>query len=237
VQAMIAERSKRLFTDTHDFLARTHFPRDVIETLAMSDVFACFGQDQRHTFWKSVELRTLFERKASGQLSLFDQADSVETKQQVFAPMTLFEGIIEDYRGLGYSLRGNAMKGIRQENLKLPKTNSQSVKAQPNGSLATYAGMVLVLQRPPTANGVAFMTLEDEFGSVDLVFFPKVYERYLEIIRKSRFLLVKGKMERRGTSVSLLVGYATTFDGGIADGKKPIVTAGQHPRSLGKFTE
>jgi error-prone DNA polymerase len=236
VDHLVAQRKKGGFLSVSNFLARTHFSRDGIETLAMSDVFACFGQDQRHSFWKSIELRSFFERHESQQLSLFENGGAQAGEAPpVFQPMSLYEGILEDYRGLGYSLRGNAMKGIRSENPTLPKTSSLLIKTLPHGRAVTYAGVVLVLQRPPTANGVAFMTLEDEEGSVDLVFFKKIYERYQQLIRNSRFLIVKGKVERRGRSMSILVGYVTTFDAKLDEPSQLVIQPGKHPRSLGSF--
>ncbi len=150
----------------------------------------------------------------------------------MFASLTLYEGIIEDYRGLGYSLRGHAMKGIRSENKTLPNTNSAFIKTLRHGAIATYAGVVLVLQRPPPAKDVAFMTLEDELGSVDLVFFPKIYEKYLHLIRESRFIVVKGTVEWRGKSMSLVVGHVTTFDSGLTKKKSEPISPGDHPRSV-----
>lgn len=218
VERMIQERSHALFQGIQDFLRRTYFSREVIETMAMSDVFVSFRLDQRHSFWKSIELRNLFEQKSAQQLSLFGKSQpDPEHKNLVFESMTLYEGIVEDYQGLRYSIRGNFMKGIRSENPSLPKTTSTEVKRLRHGASATYAGVVVVLQRPPTAKGVAFMTLEDEFGSVDLIFFKNSYERFMHIIRYSRFLIVKGTVSRRGKSVSLIVGFVSTFDVGRAD--------------------
>jgi error-prone DNA polymerase len=209
--ALCAERQRSRFSSIHDFLARTYFRRDLIETMAMADVFSSFGLDQRHSFWASIELRSMFEQKNSEQLSLFERGDrevAIATTQafSVFSEMKLSEAIAEDYRGLGYSLRGNGMKGFRSEfGSLLPKRVSTEVKACAHGERVVYAGVILVLQRPPTAKGVAFITLEDEFGSVDGVLFKGVYERYRSEIRSSQVLIITGKVERRGKSVSVLV--------------------------------
>lgn len=233
VEQMVRERETRPFSDLHNFLSRTRFSRDVIESMAMADVFSCFGLDQRHSYWRSIELRTYFERQNSQQLSLFSDTDQIDqAHSNVFKPMTLHQGIVEDYRGLGYSLRGNAMTGIRSENPNLPKLRSSEIKKLRHGVYTEYAGIVMVLQRPPTAKGVAFMTLEDELGSVDLIFFKKTYERFANAIRSSRFLLVKGKIERRGNSVSLLVGYVTSFSSDKAAYREKPITPGEHPRTI-----
>jgi error-prone DNA polymerase len=205
-EQMIAERKQAQFNSIHDFLKRTHFSKDVIETMALADVFTCFGLDQRHSFWKSIELRNLFEQRNEAQLSLFSQTDwRPITQEPIFKSMSLSQEIREDYQGLGYSLRGNLMTSIRSENPNLPKTTSQEIKKLPHGAFATYAGVLLILQRPPTSKGVAFITLEDEVGSVDLVLFKNVFEEFSQIIQNSKILVVQGRIERRGQSVSMLV--------------------------------
>ncbi len=205
-EQMVQERNHALFDSLHDFLKRTYFSKNVIETLALSDVFTCFGLDQRHSFWKSIELRNIFEQRNETQLSLFSQSDWKPLPQNTtFRSMSLSQEIHEDYQGMSYSLRGNWMKGIRAENPDLPTITSEEIKNLPHGTFTTYAGVILVIQRPPTAKGVAFITLEDEIGSVDLVLFKNVYEEYAHSIQTSQFLVVYGKIERRGKSVSMLV--------------------------------
>ncbi len=205
-ESMIQERSQSPFQSLQDFLQRTSFSKEVIQAMAMADVFRSFGMDQRHSFWQSLEFHSV------GQLSLFGKFGDV------FERMTLSESITEDYRGLGYSLRGNKMMAMRSENLSFLKKyhvmNSVEVKRLPHGVFAVYAGIVMVLQRPPTAKGVAFMTLEDEMGSVDLVYFKKVYERFLPFIQEGQngqTLIVKGKIQRRGKSLVLIVSFVSTL--------------------------
>jgi error-prone DNA polymerase len=230
------ERQFRKFESIHDFLSRTTFSRTVIETMAMADVFSSFGLDQRHSFWSSIELRSLLKAKSSQQLNLFDSLNLViRPPENVFQEMTLYEGILEDYRGIGYSLRGNAMTGIRSENHNLPKLRSTDVKSKAHGTFIVYAGIVQVLQRPPTAKGVAFMTLEDEVGSVDLVFFKSVYDNYIHIIRNTRFLIITGKIERRGKSISVLVATAMPFDSKTNQSSKKPIKPGGHPRNIPSF--
>ncbi len=232
---LLLARQARKFRSVHDFLGRTHFSREVIETMAMADVFIGFGLDQRHSFWRSLAITALFDAHSAKQLNLFEWDSSVlagSSAQSIFDPLSLYEGILEDYRGLSYSLRGHEMAGLRRESPQLPQSTSREVKQQPSGKFIRYAGIVQVLQRPPTASGVAFMTLEDEYGSVDLVFFKKIYERYQEVIRSTRFLLVTGKLERRGRSVALLVQSVQSFDSKIPHPSRKPVKPGAHPRSI-----
>lgn len=239
VTRIVAARAERPFESMQDFLGRTRIKRNVLETMALADVFACFGLDQRHSFWSSVELHSYLEGGGPQQIGLFEttgaELTATDSRSGVFARMTLLEGIVEAYRGLGYSLEGNAMTGLRAELADLPKTDSRMIKRQPHGKHIIYAGTMLALQRPPTANGVAFMSLEDEYGSVDLVFFKHVYEQYLHVLRASRFLIVTGKVEKREESLSVLVSSIRPFVAGMdLRSARPIVH-GAHPRSLPAF--
>jgi error-prone DNA polymerase len=215
IQAMIHERGRGAFQSIHDFLRRTQFSKDAIQTLALSDGFRCFGLDPRHSFWKSLELGSLLHGKKEEQLSLFhgpewSSPQPGEQPRKIFDEMTLAEGILQDYRGLGYSLRGNLMKAMRSEYPSLPSLMSPRLKALRHGTWVKYAGWILVLQRPPTAKGVAFITLEDEMGSVDLVLFQSIYQQFETLIRTTRLLIVEGRVERRAKSVSLVVQSATS---------------------------
>lgn len=207
VALMVQARSERAFESLKDFVLRTTFSREVIETMAMGDVFQCFGVDQRHSFWKSLEFGAMFGRGGSdpAQGSLFrDSAEEKRDERPLFSSMRLVEEISADYRSLTYSLRGNIMKGIRKENPDIPPLTSAQVKKMNKGQRVHYAGVLTVIQRPPTAKGVAFITLEDENGSVDLIVKKEVYETYMGVIQASRFLLVEGVIQRQGTGVSVL---------------------------------
>ena len=97
------------------------------------------------------------------------------------------------------------------------------------GQRVVFAGVMSVLQRPPTAKGVAFLTLEDETGTVDVVLRKEVFEAHERIIREDRFLVVEGRVQRNGTGASVLGSGFRRF--GESRTKNPNV-AGKHPRSL-----
>ena len=122
------------------------------------------------------------------------------------------------------------MKGVRLYSPNLPPYSSIDVKKMDKGKLVSFAGVVSVIQRPPTAKGVCFLTLEDESGSIDVVARKEVYEEYSNVIRGSRFLIVNGNVQRVGTGVSILASSFEAFGAGRL--KRPNV-AGDHPRALG----
>ncbi len=243
VDQMIAERNKRHFISTEDFIARTSLSGRVITTMSMADIFACFGMDQRHSFWKSIEFRNLMSNEIQGNLfgGKYKNRPHLHLltknppQQQLFAEMTLFEEIVSDYRSTGYSLRGNIMRGIRIENPNLPKTTSRNLKMMNRGDQVRLCGVLSMIQRPPTAKGVAFITLEDEFGSMDFIAKKEIYEAYVSIIKSSRFLIIEGKVQIAGRDPSLMIGRSVLISKvesfREATAAKPL-GPGQHAREL-----
>ena len=83
--------------------------------------------------------------------------------------------------------------------------SSQELALRPSGGSITVAGMAVARQRPATANGVVFMLLEDEFGQINLIVPPQVYERFRPLVRAEPLLLARGKFERLGRNRNVVV--------------------------------
>jgi error-prone DNA polymerase len=233
IEALVAERALRPFSDLLDLIQRARLSREVVEGMALADVFRCFGLDQRHTLWKSIEFQAFFESESSEQLPLFQEVRE-EQKEGLFAKMSLREEICADYQVMGYSLRGNIMRALRQELGRfLPKTTSQSVKKLRHNEPISVSGVLMVLQRPPSAKGVAFMTLEDEFGSMDVTFKPEVFESHEALIRENRFLTVTGVVQNLGQSRSILAQSVVLIP--VEEKSVRSIQAGAHPRELGNL--
>lgn len=223
VLLMLQQRQQSPFKSIEDFISRTTFAKDVIQNLALTNCFAEFGLDRRHSFWKSTEFSRLSDtgpQKQQQQLNLFDENSKIEDSLDLFSKMSLLEQITLDYKKTGYSLEGNMMKALRLELPQLPKMDSQQLKKLAHGRRVQYAGILTVLQRPSSAMGTAFITFEDEHGSIDTVFKSDTFEKYENLIRSSRFLIVTGKIQRKGTGVTLLAEGVTSFLDGSS--KKPL---------------
>lgn len=211
VEEMIVERKKKLFTSMEDFIARTNFDKMVLHHLTIANAFACFGIDRRHSFWKSLEFKNLMGKDHSSQLSFFDEDFQLAEQAPIFATMTELEEAIIDYRTTGYSLQGSLMKQLRVEVPHLPPTNSQLIRKLQRDTLVRCAGILLVDQRPPPAKGFGFITLEDEFGTIDLVLRPEVYDSFKKVFRSSRFLIVTGKIQKLDTQVTIRADTLESF--------------------------
>jgi len=197
VEDMIKQRQKNKFSSIEDFISRTEFSQEALKSLALAKAFDIFGLDVRHSFWKSVEFSHLMQ-KSEGQLSLFDENLKLESKEHLFEKMNLLEEMSTDYKFMGYSLHGNLMKALRPHLPKLPAFTSVQVKKALKKQKVKFAGILMVIQRPPPARGVAFLTFEDEFGSVDTIFKKDVFDKYEQVIRTSRFLIVQGTIQKKG---------------------------------------
>ncbi|MGK5082849.1 PHP domain-containing protein [Bdellovibrionota bacterium FG-1] len=180
------------FLSLGNFVRRTRLKPLVLEGLAMGDAFACFGLSQREALWELLSYRGVH---LAEQLDFFS-AGIGSGDQAVFSPMAEHESIRADYRSFGLSTQGHPMQVLRKK-LKgaFSRVTSQTVRGASHGSWLQVAGLVIACQRPPTAKGMCFATLEDQEGLVDLVIHAEVYEKYEEILRGHGFLGVSGKVQ------------------------------------------
>jgi error-prone DNA polymerase len=215
VNQLLVERSIKPFKSVEDFIYRTRFSKDVIENMAIGNVFECFGLDRRHTFWQSLEFGALVgalcEKRDREQLSLFTDEAASEKPLPLFSAMSLLEETTADYRKMGYSLNGNYMRALRLEFPWLPPLTSVQLKKLPAKEFVRYAGTLIVNQRPPSAKTTGFITLEDEFGTVDLILRGEIYDRYKPVFQNSRFLIIEGHIQRQGRGVNVLVNNVESF--------------------------
>ncbi|NDD90967.1 error-prone DNA polymerase [bacterium] len=193
-------RLERPFQSLSDFLARTKVRKNILNTLALGDAFSCFGEDRRHTLWKILAAEKSHDRSMDGvseQLSLF-AGQSTSGSNDLFSPLTALESIQSDYRSFGVSTRGHPMQELRQLRSDLPKITTAQAKTVGHLKKLTISGLVIVMQRPPTAKGTCFATLEDETGFLDLILRKEVFEKYRELFESGSIFTVTGKMQRSG---------------------------------------
>lgn len=114
--------------------------------------------------------------------------------------------MVQDYATVGLSLKAHPVSFVRPqlEMLRILDTYAINNNAT-NGQLVKVAGLVLVRQRPGTAGGVCFITIEDETGFTNLVVFEKLFEKYRKEILHSRLLMVEGRLQREGQVVHVIV--------------------------------
>ena len=222
-----SERKNRPFLKFQDFVSRTHCDLRALRGLAMSGAFECFGLSARDALFEVLALHPDLFQQDEVQSELFPKTQ--------LPLMTLEEQVVQDYRSLTLSARCHPMVFLRQRLLSGIKTKknahftSQSVKAFKHGSWAILPGLSVVLQRPPTAKGTAFATLEDEEGVLDLIFHRDIFQKYKHVIRDEAFFWVKGILQSNGDSSQLLV---KSLDPIFSDLEMPIAPGAHAKRHL-----
>jgi error-prone DNA polymerase len=119
--------------------------------------------------------------------------------------MQLSEHVVHDYKTLSLSLKAHPVSFLRQKLRALNILSSEELKTKKDGDAVKVAGLVLVRQRPGTASGICFMTIEDETGDANLVVFPKLFDHYRKEILNARLIMVEGKLQVDGIVVHVIV--------------------------------
>ncbi len=195
VERLIAARAQRPFADLADLVHRADLSRGEARALAESGAFAKLEPDRRKATW-------IIHGLWSG--SLFAGLGRPDDHPDLPAE-SAWDGLTTDYRATGMSLRAHPMALVRP-GLREPGVSTvMEVKERVGGDAVRIVGMVMNRQRPGTANGVVFMTLEDETGLINLIIWPKTWARDRLIARNDSFLGIDGHLQREDGAVSVLV--------------------------------
>ena len=187
------DATQRQYCDVRDLWRRSGISRASLEKLAAADAFRSLCLDRREALW---EVRGL---PREIPLPLFDHADAAETgvEATVSLPvMPLSEHVVNDYRSLRLSLKAHPMSFLRSHCSAARIRSCADLKMLQDGAGTSVAGVVLVRQRPGSAQGVVFMTLEDETGVANTVIWPKVLERERVVVMGARLIVVHGRLQR-----------------------------------------
>jgi error-prone DNA polymerase len=200
-----------------DFLERTSLKREAVENLIACGAFDCFGLERRELLWQLGLVYRPEGRNATEQRQL---SLPLPTEQDMVAldPMTPWERMRTDYLVLGLSPSYHPMSFLRP-NLHEGVVISRMVEALPDGKQVEMAGLVVCRQQPGTAKGFVFMVLEDEFGLVNVVVKPDIYEKQRTIVRGEPFVIVKGEVQRRDGVTNLVAGSFTPI--AVGEGLAP----------------
>jgi len=190
-----AARDETPFRDLDDFARRTRLSSFALTRLAEADAFACFGSPRRGALWDACGLA----RRRDDSLPLPCAEES-----PAFDSPSAFDAIAWDYLVTGLSTRGHPLEPLRGQLAKARLPDARRLGALAHGARTRYAGMVICRQRPSTASGVVFMTLEDETGFVNVVCWKDVFARFEVMIKTTPLLGVAGEIQREDGVVHLI---------------------------------
>lgn len=194
----------RGFDSVRDLWLRTGLRRAVIERLADADAFRSLGLDRRDALWAAQALEGGGENE---RLPLFDKHGLADIRREPdvdLPPMPLGEHVVHDYRFLSLSLKAHPAAFLRQRLDAARILANDRLAEMSSGRRVTVAGLVLVRQRPGSASGVIFMTIEDETGIANIIVWPKVFERFRPVVLGSRFITVTGRLQNESNVIHVV---------------------------------
>lgn len=236
IQVLVDKRGSGYTSITQ--LSDAGISQATVELLTDADAFRSLNLDRREALW---EVPTLSDKP----IELFEGQPSESTKeQQIELPfMSLGEHVVQDYSSVGLSLKAHPVSIIREQLslLRILSTNELNTNTVA-GNFVKVAGLVLVRQRPGTAGGVCFITIEDETGFTNLVVFEKLFDQYRKEILNAKLLMVEGRVQREGIVVHVIVSRCydlSKFLHGLVDDKKddlPLLTLSKADEKSAPYT-
>jgi error-prone DNA polymerase len=185
-QRIAQARRAAPFASLQDFTRRTGLDEGSLGALAEAGAFEAFHLDRRTALWDTRRLA----RAQKESLSLPSRE-----RPPAFTPLTPFEEVGWDYRRTSHSARRHPLEPMRPSLIRRGLPDASTVAEMKNGAKVRYAGLVICRQRPGTAGGVVFMTLEDETGFVNVVVWESVFQRYSVLAKTASFLGITGKLQ------------------------------------------
>jgi error-prone DNA polymerase len=171
-----------------------------VRRLAEADVFASLGLGRQSALWAAHAI-------GDEHLPLFDGVDD-EPSVATLPGLSEQGQVLRDYAAAGLSLKDHPVRFARESLARkgiTPNAELKDISLQPAGRRIGVAGIVLIRQRPGTASGIVFITLEDETGIANLIVRPDIYEKYRAVAQHATILIAHGRVERAGDVVHVLV--------------------------------
>jgi error-prone DNA polymerase len=202
MQTLVGRRGAG-YDSIRDLWLRTGLNPAVLERLADADAFRSLGLDRRMALWAARGLGRVGDQD---DLPLFSASRPTRGHEPDarLPPMPLGAHVVEDYRRLSLSLKAHPVAFMRRRLEARGILRSDALAEIASGKRVTVAGLVLVRQRPGTASGVIFMTIEDEAGIANIIVWPKVFERLRAIVIGARFVAVTGKLQSQDSVMHVI---------------------------------
>jgi len=208
-----AARGPAAYESVEEVWRRAGVPRVAIERLAEADAFHCIAMDRRQGLWKVKGL-------GEAPLPLFAAADERETRfspeglepSVSLRPMTDGREVVEDYRSISLSLRAHPLSFLRSELDAMRIVRCADLASIRDGRNVEVAGVILVRQRPGSAKGVLFVTIEDETGIANGILWPDRFETYRRQVMSASMIAMRGRLQKEGEVIHIICDRITDHD-------------------------
>ncbi|MCA9266219.1 MAG: error-prone DNA polymerase, partial [Planctomycetales bacterium] len=199
-------RHRGPYQSFEDFARRTRLSRSVITQLAEADALASLGRNRRQALWEA-----LAQENQPREMPLFRGLAAEDEAPVTLPGLEPWENVIADYRMTGLSLRAHPISFFREQLQGRGVCTAAQLTEWPNETPVSVSGLVLLRQRPSTAKGITFVTLEDETGTANLVVKQPIWERFYHVARRSPAWIAFGKLERKETVIHVVAQRLVDF--------------------------
>jgi error-prone DNA polymerase len=202
---VLAAREERPFSSIDDVWRRSGVPAAALEKLADADAFRGFGLDRRQALW---EVRAL----GAAPLPLFAAADAREGRWAPeghepavrLTPLRQGREVVEDYRSVQLSLRAHPLTFLRPHLEAEGRVTAADLLRIKDGRKVRLAGIVLIRQRPGSANNVTFVTIEDETGVANIIIWQRLFEAQRRVVLAAAMIGVTGRVQKEGAVIHVI---------------------------------
>lgn len=194
-ERIVEARNVAPFASLEDFVQRCGLDREVLSALAQAGAMEALQEGRRNALWGVLGA----PRRPRCSIPVKDR----EAKAS-FAPLSAWETVMWDYRTQEHSPLAHPLAMVREELRRRGFPTAQEISGMGQGSRVRYAGLVICRQRPGTARGVTFLTLEDETGFVNVVVWPSLYVKHMPLVKTAPLLGVSGTLQVQGEVVNLV---------------------------------
>ncbi len=201
-QQIVAARRAGSFKNLDDFRRRTGLHKADFETLAAADALQSISGNRYQSQWQIMGLEP-------SRPLLRDDISRHQTREEnevSLAPPSVAENVLADYQSTGLTLREHPLALLRDTKPFSQCRRQNELQHMGNHRFVRIAGLVTCRQRPGTASGVVFLTLEDETGNHNVIVWPKIQENFREALMTAQLLLVKGTLEARDGVMHVIAG-------------------------------
>ena len=234
--AIVAARADGPFADLDDLRRRAALTPSALDRLAEADAYGSLDLTRRQGLWAARGAAPASSAPLFEAMGLNEADGRAPEALPVLAPS---EEVVGDYQTIRLSLKGHPVAFLRERLAGVGALSARDYPARPNGRRVAVGGVVLVRQRPGTAKGVCFMTVEDETGVANLVLWPDVFERLRPVAMGARMVLARGKVQTAEGVTHLVVEHLEDWTPMLGDltpdsapGSAHAPARGRHPRDV-----